>query len=116
MNRGDVILAFVPNVGSPGGKRRPALVVQADYNNARLHETIIAPITSNVARAHVAHQLLVDISTSEGVATGLLRNSAVRCERLLSIPQSDMERVIGKMSDAMMKQIDECLKAALGIS
>jgi len=36
MNRGDVILAVIPNVGSPGGKKRPALVVQSDLNNVRL--------------------------------------------------------------------------------
>jgi len=38
LKRGDVILAFVPNVGSPGGKLRPALVIQSDHNNARLNE------------------------------------------------------------------------------
>ncbi len=115
MNRGDVILAVIPDVGSPGGKKRPALVVQSDLNNARLRETIIAAITSNISRVQEDHQLLIDISTADGTATGLLRNSAVRCERLHCIPQVDAERVIGKMSDALMKQIDECLKAALGI-
>ena len=35
LNRGDVILAFVANIGQPGGKVRPALVVQSNYNNAR---------------------------------------------------------------------------------
>ncbi len=115
MNRGDVILAVVPNVGSPGGKKRPALVVQANVNNARLRETIIAAITSNISRVHEPHQLLIEIATPDGAATGLLRDSAVRCERLHCIPQVDVERVIGKLSDALMKQIDECLKAALGI-
>jgi hypothetical protein len=49
VNRGDVILTYVPNIGSPGGKVRPALVVQSDHNNARLSETIIAAITSNTS-------------------------------------------------------------------
>lgn len=39
LNRGEVILTFVANVGQPGGKFRPALVVQANHNNARLNET-----------------------------------------------------------------------------
>ena len=34
LNRGDVILTFVANIGQPGGKVRPALVVQSNYNNA----------------------------------------------------------------------------------
>jgi mRNA interferase MazF len=115
VTRGDVILAYVLNVGSPGGKVRPALVVQSDHNNARLNETIISAITSNVSRVHEATQLLIDISTPDGAASGLLHNSAVRCERLHSIPQADVRRVIGRLSDALMLKIDECLKAALGI-
>jgi len=115
VTRGDVILAFVPNVGSPGGKLRPALIVQSDHNNARLNETIIAAITSNVTRVHEDTQLLIDVATTDGAASGLLHDSAVRCERLHSVPQADVRRVIGKLPDALMRQIDDCLKAALGI-
>src|SRR5437763_5822671 len=115
VNRGDVILAYVMNAGSPGGKVRPALVVQSDHNNVRLNETIIAAITSNVARVHEATQLFVDLSTADGAASGLLHNSAVRCERLHSIAQVDVRRVIGHLSDALMAQINDCLKVALGL-
>lgn len=115
VTRGDVILAFVPNVGSPGGKLRPALIVQSDHNNARLNETIIAAITSNTSRVHEATQLLVDLATPEGAASGLLNDSAVRCERLHSIAQADVRRVIGRLSNTLMQQIDGCLRAALGI-
>ena len=116
VKRGDVILAFVPNVGSPGGKLRPALVVQSDHNNGRLNETIIAAITSNISRVHEATQLLIDVSTADGRASGLLHNSAVRCERLHSIPQADIRRTIGSLTDALLQEIDACLKAALGIT
>jgi mRNA-degrading endonuclease toxin of MazEF toxin-antitoxin module len=115
VSRGDVILAYVMNVGSPGGKVRPALVVQSDHNNVRLNETIIAAITSNVSRVHEATQLFVDLSTADGAASGLLHNSAVRCERLHSIAQVDVRRIIGHLSDALMAQINDCLKAALGL-
>jgi mRNA-degrading endonuclease toxin of MazEF toxin-antitoxin module len=115
VKRGDVILAFVPNVGSPGGKLRPALIVQSDHNNSRLNETIIAAITSNITRVQEATQLLIDVTTLDGAASGLLHTSAVRCERLHSIPLADVNRIIGKLSKALMSEIDDCLKAALGI-
>lgn len=115
VKRGDVILAFVTNVGSPGGKVRPGLIVQSDHNNARLNEIIIAAITSNTSRVQEATQLLIEVATPDGMASGLLHDSAVRCERLHSIPQMDVRRVIGKLSNALMRQIDDCLKAALGI-
>jgi len=113
--RGDVILAFVPNVGAPGGKLRPGLIVQSDHNNARLNETIIAAVTSNISRVHEPTQLLIEVATPDGAASGLLHDSAVRCERLHMIPQTDVRRVIGSLSSSLMQQIDNCLKAALGI-
>jgi len=116
LRRGDVILTFVANVGQPGGKVRPARVVQADHNNARLQETIIAAITSNTSHAQEVTQLLVDISTPDGAASGLLHNSAVRGDRLHSIPQADVRRVIGHLPDALMAKVNACLKAALGLS
>jgi len=108
-------LAYVLNVGSPGGTVRPALVVQSDHNNARLNETIIAAITSNISRVPEATQLLIDVATTDGAASGLLHNSAVRCERLHPIPQADVRRVIVYLSRPLMQKIDDCLKAALGI-
>jgi len=115
VTRGDVILTYVANMGAQGGKVRPALVVQSDHNNARLNETIIAAITSNVSRVHEPTQLLIEVGTPEGAATGLLRDSAVRCDRLLTIPQGDIRRVIGRLSDALMLKINDCLKVSLGL-
>jgi mRNA-degrading endonuclease toxin of MazEF toxin-antitoxin module len=101
---------------APAARSASALVVQSDQNNARLNETIIAAITSNTSRTHEPHQLLIDISTPDGAASGLLHNSAVRCERLHSIPQSDVRRTVGHLSGALMQQIDSCLKSSLGIA
>jgi mRNA interferase MazF len=115
VKRGDIILAYVSNVGSPGGKVRPALVVQSDHNNARLNETIIAAISSNTSRSQEPTQLLVEVATPDGRASGLLHDSAVRCERLHSIPQADVRRVIGTLSAALMRHVNDCLKAALGL-
>ena len=115
MTRGDVVLVQVPFVGTPGAKLRPALVVQSDRLNGMIRETVIAAITSTLSNAHQPHQLLLDLSTADGAASGLLTNSAVRCERLHTVPQSDVQRVIGRLSPAMMLRIDERLKAALGI-
>lgn len=116
VNRGMVSLTHVPFVGSSGGKIRPALVVQSDHNNVRLNETIIAPITTNTSRSHEPTQLLIDVTTADGAASGLLSDSEVLCERLHTIRQTEARRVIGKLSGPLMLKIDECLKAALGIA
>ena len=115
MRRGDVILTFVPNVGAPGGKLRPAVIVQTDQNNARLNETIIAAVTSNLLNVGQPHQFLIELASVDGQATGLLHDSAVRCERLHTIPQSEVRRTIGRLSPVLTQELDRCLKASLGI-
>lgn len=37
MKRGDVIITYIPHIGSQGGAKRPGLVVQSDTNNAKLN-------------------------------------------------------------------------------
>ena len=98
MKRGDVVIVDVAYVGAPGSKRRPALVVQNDVLNSAIRETIIAAITSNLSSIHQPDQLLIDVSTADGAGTGLSINSCVRCNRLHTIPQSDVQKVIGSLS------------------
>lgn len=115
MKRGEVVLANLPFIGVSGSKVRPALVVQDDALNRAIRETIIVEITSNLAHISQPHQVLIDISTPEGAATGLLTNSAVRCNRLHLVPQGDVRKVIGSLSEGLMQQVEGALKSALGI-
>jgi mRNA-degrading endonuclease toxin of MazEF toxin-antitoxin module len=52
MKRGDVVILDHPFSDASGSKVRPALVVQADRDNARLSNTIVALITKNTSRVH----------------------------------------------------------------
>lgn len=116
VSRGDVILTHVKFSSGPGGKVRPALVVQSDHNNQRLRDTIIALITRTTHHAHTeATQLLIDITTPEGKPSGLLQTSAVKCEHLETVLQADIQRTIGHLPLTLIQKIDACLKAALGL-
>jgi len=115
-SRGDVILADLPFSDRTGAKVRPALVVQNDRNNARLDDVIVAMITRTTTRAESEPtQLLVDVTTPLGSATGLLHTSAVKCEHLITLHKSFLQRVIGRLPEPLMQQIDECLKLSLGL-
>jgi mRNA interferase MazF len=83
VNRGDVVLAFYPFASGSGGKRRPGLVVQNDPDNARMAATILAQITTNLARVGEPTHLLIESSTTEGQQSGLLHDSLVSCNNLL---------------------------------
>lgn len=115
MNRGDVITVDFSQY-DPTDKVRPALVVQNDRDNARMSKTIVALITSNVRRTAEDTQYLLSRSHPDFPPSGLRRDSAVNCSNLYAIRQADVTRVIGRLSQATMAQIDGCLKSALGLA
>ena len=116
VERGDIVLVDFPYSNHTESKTRPALVVQANPWNQRLHATILAGITSSRhRRIGSPTQYFIDISTTEGEQTGLRLDSVVQCEKLITYRQSRILRVIGRLPDSAMQQIDVCLKSALGI-
>ncbi|HEY3395143.1 MAG TPA: type II toxin-antitoxin system PemK/MazF family toxin [Lacipirellulaceae bacterium] len=115
--RGDIILADLPYTDRTGSKIRPALVVQNDRNNSRLDDVILAMITRTTARStKEPTQLLIDVTMPTGQASGLLHTSAVKCEHLVTLHRSFIQRVIGRMPDSLMAQINDCLKISLGLT
>lgn len=117
VKRGDVVLVDYPFADATGSKVRPALVVQADYNNARIANTVVVMITRRKHRAALEPtQILVDPASAEGRTTGLLTTSAITCENLFTINQRRIIRTLGAASDALMLLVDAALKAALDLS
>jgi mRNA interferase MazF len=114
--RGDVVLAWYPFASGTGAKRRPCLVVQNDTDNARLTNTVVAQITSNLRAAGQPTHLLIEAATPEGRQAGLLHDSLVSCNNLATIEQSLIAATIGTLSAATMAKVDACLKAALQIA
>ena len=111
------MLALFPFTDASSSKRRPALVVQCDRNNRRLHDVILALITSNTTRASTEPtQLLIQIATPDGKQAGLLHDSAVKCEHLMTVHEGLIERVIGHLSPGLMHQVDQCLRSALDLA
>jgi mRNA-degrading endonuclease toxin of MazEF toxin-antitoxin module len=116
VKRGDVILLDHPFSGGVGSKVRPVLVVQADRDNARLTNTIVAMITRTIHRVgRVETQFLIDIASPEGKAAGLKATSVVNCSNLFTVNEQLLRRKIGEIPPSAMQHIDDCLKAALGI-
>ncbi len=117
VSRGDVVLLPIAFVSGSGSKVRPAVVVQDDDLNRRLNSTVVAVITTTNKRAkREACQLFIDTSTPDGQQTGLLHDSTVKAEHLDTVDQRDIVRTIGQFSDALMRQIETCIRSALRMS
>jgi mRNA interferase MazF len=91
----------------------PPIVVQNDRDNGRLANVILAPITTRTHHSGEPTQRLVDPSTTEGQATGLIHLSVVSCENLATVSKTLIARRLGRAPAGLLADIDVCLKAAL---
>ena len=113
--RGDVTLLRFPHTSGGRGKKRPAVVVQADVYNQTISHVVVAEITSNLANATDPAYLHIEVATPDGAATGLLQDSLVACVLLAAVDADRVDRIIGKLSPALLLELDARLKAALGL-
>jgi mRNA interferase MazF len=113
--RAEVVLVDFPYSGGGGSKVRPAVVIQNDRDNQRLANTIVAQITSVTRRSLERTQVLIEISTPDGQQSGLMQDSVVNCVNLVTLAKNKVLRRLGELSDVLMRQVNDALKAALEI-
>jgi mRNA interferase MazF len=110
-----VVLVRVPHASGQRGKRRPAVVVQADVYAAAVRTVVVAEVTSNLAMAADPACLLVEVGTPDGAATGLARDSVVSCLVLVTVYADAIDQTLGSLSPPLVARLDACLRAALGL-
>jgi len=113
--RGDVAIALFPHALGTGSKARPVLIVQSDTYNAKMGNLIVAAITSNLKHANDPVSVVIDITTPEGKASGLLQNSIVSCVNLATVDASLVAKTIGHLSNALMQKVNASLRVALAL-
>jgi mRNA interferase MazF len=112
-SRGDVVLVLFPDSNLRTAKRRPVLVIQADNLGTGLAQTIVAMITSNLARAGHPSRVPISLATIEGQQTGLLTDSVVMTDNVATVREAEIDRAIGLWSD--MAAVDTALSHTLGL-
>jgi mRNA interferase MazF len=116
LNRGDICLARFPHSAGARGKKRPVVVVQSDAYNRQLRHAIVAEVTTtNMSAVNDPANLLLEISTPDGKATGLFQDSVVTCLHLITMSEDRIGKAIGQLSVALLRKLDDCLKAALAL-
>ena len=116
LSRGDVGLARFPHAAGGRGKKRPVVIVQADSYNQSLRHFIVAEVATNLAVASDPANLLIDVASPDGKATGLVQDSVVTCLHLVTMSEDRIRNVIGKLSPTLLTKLDDSLKVALGLS
>jgi mRNA-degrading endonuclease toxin of MazEF toxin-antitoxin module len=112
MNRGQIVEVNWPYSDLSGAKVRPAVVVQADYLNGILDDTIFVKITGS---RYGIPGTEVEIDPSVEPASRLRKVCYASCKDILTRDQTLIFRKIGVLSDVAMRQIEDCLKQILEI-
>jgi mRNA interferase MazF len=117
--KGDVVLVSFPYTTDDGQtqtKRRPAVIISNDYNNARLDDVLLVPLTSNTTRAaREPTQVVVMMNTPEGQQAGLRLDSVIDCTVIATIPKTLLVSKIGAFPQEVMERVDQCLMIAMAI-
>ena len=92
-------------------KRRPCVVVSSqDVLGVDVWQAHVVPLTSNIDRAGLAGNVLLDAAT-----TGLERASVAVPLGLELIDRAWLAERTGQLPDAMIDAIDDGLRAVLGL-
>jgi mRNA-degrading endonuclease toxin of MazEF toxin-antitoxin module len=117
--KGDVVLVSYPYTTDDGQtqtKRRPAVIISNDYNNSRLDDVLLVPLTSNTSRAtREPTQVVVPMNSPEGHAGGLRLDSVIDCTVIATIPKTLLVNKIGAFPQEIMEKVDQCLMIAMSI-
>jgi mRNA-degrading endonuclease toxin of MazEF toxin-antitoxin module len=112
MVRGEIYTVIWPS--DPQKKERPVLIVSNNLRNqnARLLDIVVSKITS-AERADGTKKL---INPAEDVVITLKKSSLVKCGALFSIEKNSLNRRLGLLTPAQMKEVDAKLKVVLDLN
>ncbi len=112
MNRGDIVQLDWPFSDRTGSKTRPAVVVQADFLNGLIDDTIFVQITGT---RHGIPGTEVELDPAIETGSRLRKVCYASCTNVLTLDQTLGPSAVGYLSDAIMQQIEACLKVVLEI-
>lgn len=121
VKRGYIIMANMEAVskGSIQKFKRPYVVIS--NNMANKHSPVITAVamTSKVwKKKHLpTHCLIKEEDISKIAEDFQARDSIALCEQIVSIDMSQIEEVVGRISNKkVMRQLDECIKNQVGLN
>src|SRR4051794_38811166 len=112
MTRGEVLLVDWPYSDLSGSKLRPAVVIQADFLNGLIDDTVYMKVQG---KAYGIPGTEVELDPARETASGLLKVSYASCRDLLTRDQTLVHHALGILSDLAMQQIEACLRRVLAL-
>lgn len=109
--RGEIYYADLsPVVGREQGGRRPVLIIQNDVGNRSSPITIVAPLTSSFSIKVYPTEVRIRAGRA-----GLDRDSSILLNQIKAVDKTRLERYVGQVDAATMRQVDQALKISLAL-
>ncbi|MGA9399163.1 MAG: type II toxin-antitoxin system PemK/MazF family toxin [Anaerolineaceae bacterium] len=106
-NQGDIVLVPYPFSDNLGVKKRPAVVISANWYNVNNSDCILAAITSSIQMP--LNRDSIHIKASEIAQTGLIQESIIRTSKIFTIENHIIIKPIGKLNSSLRKKVHEKL-------
>jgi mRNA interferase MazF len=102
INQGDVFWVDLDELsGSEPGYRHPYVVIQNNvFNRSRINTVIVCALTSNLKRAQVLGNVLLDKDEAN-----LPKQSVVNVSQIFTVDKRDLGEKIGSLSRRRVRQI-----------
>lgn len=111
IRRGDIFFADLsPVVGSEQGGTRPVLILQNNIGNQYSPTTIVAAITSRIAKAKLPTHVEMEAEIS-----GLEKKSVVLLEQIRTIDKSRLMEKVSTLNDELMEKVNQAIEISLGL-
>lgn len=111
--QGDIVSVWFPDSNLLTVKKRPGIVLQKDHLNTNLDQLIVGMVTTNLARRGHGSRIFVDITTPLGRATGLVSNSVIMTDNMVTVLSSEVHRKLGAYTD--MTALKAAIKFTFGL-
>lgn len=113
LKRGHMVVVDVPFSNHSGVKPRPALVISAEAFHRNLPDVIVCPISSQPR--YYRRPGPGDYPLREWRISGLRHPSTVRISKVLAVDKQIIKRILGRLSQPDLDQVEAGLRRALGL-
>jgi mRNA interferase MazF len=115
VKRGSVVLIRYPFTALSGAKVRPALVLTPDHLLSRLEDVLCLFISSAMPEELLPTDFVPEPGDVSFLKTGLKRRSVLRMHKLALLHKALVLRVLGEGDQALMHEVNQRLRLALGL-